>query len=145
MAEPRIDWVSGKPSKAVTEYSLWRSAVEQADGNDLQPLTELLRSDHIPGPESRLLIADLLSRHTLRKKRGRQAVPAYRQTLSQAVLNDGAAHYRYHRRKKVPAPEAMEMAAEDAGIGDGDFEKFAMHVGGRLGASNRVKKRRVKS
>jgi hypothetical protein len=98
---PKIDWLHGTPREAVAEYALWLDAVVSAEipkgaevGGNLKPLIDLLRSDHIPKPEARAAIADLLSRHRLARLPGKQATP----------------HRRKHRRRKGPEDKAVLAA-----------------------------------
>ena len=90
-----INWLSGTPLPAIEEYLLWRAAIESADAGDTQPLVDLLRTRKKLRPEARASIADLLERHTLANKRGRQATPAYKVTAAEARMDKHARLYRY--------------------------------------------------
>ena len=52
MSGDRIDWVLGKPAKAIAAYLRWREAVVRADQGDLEPLIALFRSEEMLGPEA---------------------------------------------------------------------------------------------
>lgn len=108
----RIDWVRGRPLEAIQEYGRWREAVEQADKGDSTALVAMLRSETaVLGLEARQLVADLLERHRLAKKRGRQAVPAYKSTPSEAKVARLLAHVRYYRRdNRQPFNKAVRLA-----------------------------------
>jgi hypothetical protein len=110
----RIDWRSGQPHAAVQAYVVWRDAVEQADAGDMSSLVALLRSDADLGPDSRDLVADLLARHNLAKRKGAQANKAYRITLKkgeehkapeEGKLRMAAKLVEYYRRR-TPATRA---------------------------------------
>jgi len=152
MDHPRIDWQSGKPRESITEYLLWRGAIEIADRkSDASRLIELFQSSHYPGPEARDLIADFLKRHTLKKKPGRQATPAYRMTEAEAHLYQGAAAYRYFKKRKKPHDAALVLALqpdingntdEEKDITEQQIEALNTFVKGRRGSTQRMKKRR---
>jgi hypothetical protein len=93
----RINWVKGTPREFYAEYILWRDAVESAEYGDSKPLIDLFRSDRIPGPEARELIADLLERRPLTRKQGGQKTPAYRTTPAEARLQYSAELYERFR------------------------------------------------
>lgn len=156
----KINWQHGTPPKAITKYLLWRDAVERADQGDSKPLTDLFRSRRVLGPEARLLIADLLERHRLRRKKGRPRTPAYRVTRAEARSNRAAAHYRYFR-KTMPEAEAIQEALReqlrtklsrdsdryftdaqlDKIITPAEFEALRDRVRGRRGSTRRSQKR----
>jgi hypothetical protein len=152
MDHPRIDWKSGKPHEAITEYLLWRGAIEVADTNgDASRLIELFRSSHYPGPEARDLIADFLKRHPLKRPPGRQATPAYRTTEAEAKLHQGAAAYRYFKKRRKSHDDALVLALQTDINGDTDetiepteqqIEALGAFVKGRRGSTQRMKKRR---
>jgi hypothetical protein len=162
--EQRIDWTRGVPKDSIQEYLLWLSAVEQAERGEMQPLIALLRSGRIPGPESRELIADLLSRHNLSGKRGRQATPFYKATKAEARLANQQALVRYFQRKGEDAPTAMKLALREAKRDEISLRKDVRHytdeqldemisedeqnalenlVYGRRGSTRRMQKRRT--
>ncbi|XNY07201.1 hypothetical protein ACMFL9_27405 [Sinorhizobium meliloti] len=156
----RINWVLGIPREAVLEYARWREAVEHADGGDSTALVDLLRSDSaVLGHECRLLVADLLERHRLARKPGRQATPAYRLTPKEARIANLKALFRYFRRKGQSLEEAVQSALreekrEAAGLEDysdaqidemiteEEIEELQNAVGGRRGSTRRMDKRR---
>jgi hypothetical protein len=160
MPEAKIDWVRGKPRKAIEEYLLWRKAVECADGGDVQSLIDLLRTDHVPGPEARVLIADLLSRYALKRPRHRPATPAYKTTLDEARMNDAAALVRYYREKGMSEDEAIQQALREqkrASLSEGEYktdgqldeliseaenDTLRYRVRGQRGSTRRMAKRR---
>jgi hypothetical protein len=140
LKEKRIDWVEGKPRDAIAEYLLWLEAIELVDNkDDCRKLIELLRSDHIPGPEVRCLIADLFARYKLRRRQGRPATPAYRLTNAEADAADIRRHYRYFRRT-MTHEQAVNATAKE--IQSGDIQKIENCVGGRRGSSQRMQRRR---
>jgi hypothetical protein len=153
MDHPRIDWRSGKPREAIAEYLLWRGAVEVADNTgDASRLMALFRSSHYPGPEARSLIADLLGRHALKRRRGGQATPAYRMTEAEARLHQAWAAYRYFKEQRKSHDDALVLALQTDINGDTDetkkiklkhIEALNAFVLGRRGSTQRMKKRRA--
>ena len=156
--EQRINWNRGSPGDSVREYLVWRSAIVRADQGDTQPLIKLLRSGNIPGPEARELIADLLSRHKLTRKRGRQATPVYQNTLAEARLANQEALVRYFKQKGQDVKTAMELALRedkrdtlnlwnytdeqiDKKIAEGERNALENLVYGRRGSTRRMRKR----
>ncbi len=162
MAEERIDWVRGTPHRAFAEYAEWREAVERADKGDSSHLIAMLRSEKIPGPEARALIADMLSRRPLSNKRGRQATPAYLLTASEARLHNLRALVRYFQRKGCDLATAMQSALREEKRDDlhlrcldesptdaeldemiSESEQLALEnfINGRRGSTQRMKRR----
>lgn len=151
MDHPRIDWTAGRPRDAIAEYLLWRDAVEAADHGDTSSLVSLFRSSHFPGPEARNLIADLLARHGLKRKPGRQATPAYRMTEAEAKLHQAHAAYRYFKKRRKSHDDALVLALQTDINGDTDeslsideqqIEALDAFVKGRRGSSRRMARRR---
>lgn len=154
MDHPAIDWPSGKPREAVSEYYLWRGAVEAADKGDASNLIKLFRSSHYPGPEARILIADLLERHPLKRKQGRQATPAYRISVADQKFVQPAAAYRYFKKKGKSHDDALVLALQADDNGDTDetveptdaqINALNAFVMGRRGSTQRMKRRRQAS
>ena len=149
-----INWVSGTPRDAVEAYIRWQEAIEQADAGELNPLTDLIRSDCPLGPEARILFADLLERHTLGRRRGGQATPAYRMTPAEAQLEDGARLVAYHKRHGMKEEDAVRQAlleqAQEGDTGDvmapdadwDEMNKLLNYVHGKHGSSRRKARRR---
>lgn len=159
----KIDWLTGQPRKAIEAYLQWREVVVRADEGDNTSLVRLLRSKRILGAEARLLIADLLDRHKLRRKRGRPTTPAYRVTLAEARMSDVFALYTYFKRKQLSVDDAIQEALRekrreslrlkndrehtndelDELISDEEIQALANRVGGRRASTNRIAKRRA--
>lgn len=112
MAE-RIDWKAGKPLEAVQAYVIWREAVEKGDAGDLAALVALLRSEAEFGPDARGLVADLLARHKLAKRKGGQPNKAYRNTLKEGKLRIAVKLVEYYRGKGQTAESAIASALRD--------------------------------
>lgn len=148
----RIDWVAGTPQEAVRSYLRWREAVEAADKGNAGKLAALFRTQEPLGSEARLLIADLLERYNLVRRRGRPRTPAYRLTPAEARIAHLLALYRYYRRKRVPREEAIRRSLWDDsseeepsqadldGLPEGDVEMLFNAVQGRRGSANRRRK-----
>ncbi len=164
MSGNRIDWVSGKPAEAIATYLRWREAVVRADQGDLEPLITRLRSEEVLGPEARIWVADLLKRHNLKKKPGRQATPAYRTTLIEGRLDHQAALVRFWQGKGLSNKDAIRAALRDVKreefklehcleptptdqqldelVTDAEFDLLENFITGRRGSSRRIKQRR---
>ncbi|TIQ25045.1 hypothetical protein [Mesorhizobium sp.] len=112
MAE-RINWQRGQPMAALQAYVPWREAVEKGDAGDLAALVALLRSDAELGPDARDLVADLLSRHRLAKRKGGQPNKAYRVTLKEGKLRVAVKLVEYYRAKGMNAEDAVAAALRD--------------------------------
>lgn len=165
MIGDRIDWVSGKPAEAIAAYLRWLDAVEKADQGDKGPLIALLQSEEVLGPDARDLVADLLSRHNLRKPPGGQATPAYRMTPAEGWLHHQAAGVRYWKKKGLSNEDAIraalrdykreefelknypELAPDDEQldemITDKEFTLLENLIAGRRGSSRRIRQRRT--
>lgn len=168
MGRDRIDWVSLKPREAIAPYLRWREAVEQADQGDLEALIALLQSEEVLGPEARDLVADLLKRHKLKKKRGGQATPAYRMTPAEGRVHDQAAGVRYWKNKGLSNEAAIRAVLRDDKreefelehyldekppptptnqqldemVTDEEIQQLENFMDGRRGSSRRIKQRR---
>ena len=65
----------------------WIDALEDIDRRgDKTALLALLRADSTMPREARCFLADLIDRYTLKKKRGRQRVPLYDKSHTEALL-----------------------------------------------------------
>ncbi|NTI22268.1 hypothetical protein G6M87_10410 [Rhizobium rhizogenes] len=109
----RIDWVAGKPRDAVIAYAKWRDAVSKADVANLDDIIVLLKSDLELGPDARDLIADLLARHTLSKKKGGQKTPAYRSTITQGRMRMAKKLVSYYRKQGQSLEDAIQSSLRD--------------------------------
>ncbi|RWM66917.1 MAG: hypothetical protein EOR82_28270 [Mesorhizobium sp.] len=107
----RINWQSGQA--AVQAYVPWREAVEKGDAGDLAALVALLRSDAELGPDARDLVADLLSRHRLAKRKGGQPNKAYRVTLKEGKLRVAVKLVDYYRARGMSVEDAIRAALRD--------------------------------
>lgn len=109
----RINWKTGTPLEAVQAYVTWRDAVEKGDAGDLAALVALLRSEAEFGPDARDLVADLLSRHKLAKRKGGQPNKAYHNTLKEGRLRIAVKLVEYYRAKGLTAEAAIAAALRD--------------------------------
>ncbi len=141
----------------------WVAALQEADKGNLEPLIALFLSQQDLGPKDRMFIADLLDRHNLKKKPGRQAIPAYRTSKSEAILSYQKHRYKAHRDDRKPVDKAVEAALidykrlewewerENSGppptdeelaesITDDEYNRLENYVQGRRGSSRRKPK-----
>lgn len=158
----RIDWVQGRPFHAIQKYLRWRGAVEKADQGDSSDLTALLRSNSVLGPEARFLIADLLDRRSLGRKRGAQPTPSYLTTPVEGRLHNLHALVRYFQKdQRLSLADAMQAALReekhialrqrdareyteaelDEMISEKDQQALANFVAGKRGSTRRMRKR----
>jgi hypothetical protein len=82
--------------RALDEYFLawlrWRQAIDKAASGDTSAIIKLLHLGRPIPPEAQLLLADLLERHQLKKKRGAQRRPIYESSPEESKLLK-AAHF----------------------------------------------------
>ena len=139
----------------------WLAALQEADKGNLGPLITLLLSQQVLGPEDRMLIADLLARHNLKKKPYRPAIPIYRTSKPEAILSYQKHRYREWGAKGLPTHLAvlsalvdykrLEWERENSGppptdeeleglITDGEATRLETHVQGKRGSGRRKPK-----
>jgi hypothetical protein len=157
MTEDRkIDWETGQPRKAMTEYLVhWKRAIEAAADGDNTELANLLASDMALGPDARELIAKLLRQRPFGRKRGRPETPVTELTEPQAHLEHLKKLVEYHRGRDavLDLDTAIELALwEEERVPfkpdkDGNPHRVVDHetlrhvVTGRHGSTERRKRR----
>lgn len=87
--------------------------MERGDAGDLSAIIALLRSDADFGPDARDLVADLLSRHRLAKRKGGQANKAYKITLNEGKQRMAVKLVAYYRERGLSQEQAMSAALRD--------------------------------
>jgi uncharacterized protein YoaH (UPF0181 family) len=97
-----------------TEAEAWVDAIEAIDlRGDKEPLLKLLTSQ--PGP-SGILLADLLTRYQLKRRRGRQQVPLYKFTEQTVALQKAKERYGELLKTGVSRSEALKRVAKESRI-----------------------------
>jgi hypothetical protein len=105
-----------------TEAEPWVDAIEAIDlRGDKKPLLALLKSQ--PGAAG-LLLADLLTRHQLKRKRGRQQVPIYKFTEQTIALQKAKEQYNKLLKTGVSRNEALERVANKSPVSKRTIENY---------------------
>jgi uncharacterized protein YoaH (UPF0181 family) len=95
----------------------WVDAIEAIDlSGDKKPLLELLTSGQSPPEAARLLLADLLTRYQLKRRRGRQQVPVYKFTKQTVALQKAKEHYGKLLKTGVSRNEALKRVAKESRV-----------------------------
>jgi hypothetical protein len=98
------------PPPLSEEDAAWLPAIQAAEDGDLRPLIARLQSTGIGWG---ILVADLLSRRRLRKRRGGQRHASYRKSEPIAALISAANLVRRHARYATDRDTAIEDVARE--------------------------------
>jgi hypothetical protein len=109
----------------------WRIAIEKAEGGDTSGIIELLDSGKVIPPESQSLLADLLDRRRLVKKRGRQRRPSYEMSPEESKLRKAAIFVRERQRKGEKFETALVDVARHRNIDTVKLRNFMRGKGSR--------------
>ena len=109
----------------------WRIAIEKAESGDLGGIIELLNSGEIVPPECQSLLADLLTRRQLTKKRGRQRRPIYESTPEERKLEKAAYLVRERQREGASFEDALDEVARNRNIDANKLGNFIKGKGSR--------------
>ena len=109
----------------------WRIAIEKAERGDVSGIIELLNSGQIVPPECQSLLADLLTRRQLTKKRGRQRRPIYESTPEERKLEKAAYLVRERQREGVSFEDALHDVARNRTIDANKLRNFIQGKGSR--------------
>ena len=109
----------------------WRIAIEKAEGGDTSAIIELLNSGEVFPPESQSLLADLLNRRRLTKKRGGQRRPSYESSREESELSKAASLVRERRGKGERFETALAEVARERNIDTGKLRNFIRGKGSR--------------
>ena len=121
---------------AITREKDWYKAVEDADNGDLSTLVKMFDDGEPLTPWAYALLADLLSRHKLRKLRGGRRAPIYRSmTTAQARLHQAKSMYKSLCEKGASRKKAIEKAAAHWKISE---NTLANYIDGRGSKHPRV-------
>jgi hypothetical protein len=109
----------------------WRIAIEKAESGDVSGIIELLSSGQIVPPECQSLLADLLNRRQLIKKRGRQRRPIYESTPEERKLEKAAYLVRERQCEGVTFEDALDEIARNRNIDANKLGNFMQGKGSR--------------
>jgi len=109
----------------------WRIAIEKAESGDVSGIIELLNSGQIAPPECQSLLADLLNRRQLTKKRGRQRRPIYESTPEERKLEKAAYWVRERQREGMRFEDALDEVARNRTIEANKLGNFIKGKGSR--------------
>jgi hypothetical protein len=109
----------------------WRIAIEKAESGDVSGIIKLLSSGQIVPPECQALLADLLDRRQLTKKRGRQRRPIYESTPEERSLEKAAYLVRGRQREGVRFEDALGKVARNRNIEANKLGNFIQGKGSR--------------
>jgi hypothetical protein len=109
----------------------WRIAIENAEDGDTSGIIALLNSGELFPPESRSLLANLLERRQLTKKRGRQRRPSYESSPEESRLEKAAFWVRERQREGKKFEAALDEVATTRNIDTGKLRNFIQGKGSR--------------
>jgi hypothetical protein len=109
----------------------WRIAIEKAESGEVSGIIELLSSGQIVPPECQSLLADLLNRRQLTKKRGRQRRPIYESTPEERKLEKAGYLVRERQREGVSFEDALDEVARNRTIDANKLGNFIRGKGSR--------------
>jgi hypothetical protein len=109
----------------------WRIAIEKAEGGDTSAIIELLNSGGVFPPESQSLLADLLNRRRLTKKRGAQRRPSYEKSPEESKLIKAAHSVRERQRQGENFQTALAEVARNRNVDTGKLRNFIQGKGSR--------------
>ena len=115
----------------ISAFFRWRVAIEKAEGGDTSGVIKLLHSGKAIPPESQSLLADLLDRHRLTKKRGRQRRPSYETSPEESKLIKAAFLVRERQDKGKRFEAALAEVAGHRNIDTGKLRNFMQGKGSR--------------
>jgi hypothetical protein len=107
------------------EAEKWIDAVEAIDlRGDKKPLLELLKSDQPLPKAARRLLADLLTRYQLKRRRSRPQVPIYMLTKQTIALQKAKKRYAELRKTRVSRSKALERVAKESRVSRHTIENY---------------------
>jgi hypothetical protein len=118
----------------------WVQAIRDADNDgETGALIEKMKSDIVPDDVG-IHLADLVSRHHFKKRRGNQAAPAYDRTYAEALLAFAIDDVHEMVQGGMLEADALDKASKIHDIPNEPTLANAYH--GRRGSARRMKKRR---
>src|SRR5262245_33204258 len=109
----------------------WRKAIDEAEAGDTSGIIKLLSFGESIPSESQLLLADLLERHQLKKKRGAQSRPSYEFTPEERKLIRAAYLVRERQRAGAKLESAVDDVAHARNIDPQKLSNFMQGRGSR--------------
>lgn len=118
------------------ELHPWILALQDIDVcDDKGPLLALLRSQRELPHDARVCLADLLERHQLKKYRGNQRIPAYRDSPAEETMAVAVECVNDEHRRGMSLDEALAFVAEEFKISEEETLRNARD--GRRGSARR--------
>ncbi len=121
----------------IRAFLRWRIAIEKAEGGDTSSIIELLHLGEVIPPESQSLLADLLDRRRLTKKRGRPGRPSYEMSHEESKLIKAAFFVRERQSEGEKFETALAEVARRRNIDIVKLGNFMRGKGSRR--SRRIK------
>jgi hypothetical protein len=115
----------------IRAFLRWRKAIEEAEDGDTSRIIELLDCGEIIPPESQSLLADLLDRHRLTKKRGGQRRPSYERSPEETKLIKAAFLVRERQSEGAKFETALAEVARNRNIETVKLRNFIQGKGSR--------------
>jgi hypothetical protein len=109
----------------------WRKAIEEGEAGDTSGIIKLLRSGESIPQESQSLLADLLERRQLKKKRGAQARPSYELTPEEIKLRRAAYLVQERQHAGATFENAVDEVAHKRNIDPHKLSNFMRGKGSR--------------
>lgn len=116
----------------IAAWFRWRIAIDKAaEGGDTSGIITLLHSRKPIPPECQRLLADLLERRRLTKKRGGQRRPSYESSPEESKLIKAASFVRERQRQGAKFETALAEVARDRNIDTVKLRNFIQGKGSR--------------
>jgi hypothetical protein len=116
----------------IAAWFRWRIAIDKAaEGGDTSGIITLLHSRKPIPPECQRLLADLLERRRLTKKRGGQRRPSYESSPEERKLSKAAFFVRERQREGEKFETALAEVARDRNVETVKLRNFMQGKGSR--------------
>jgi hypothetical protein len=109
----------------------WRQAIDKADTGDTSGIIKLLHTHNPIPPECQSLLADLLERHQLKKKRGAPRRPIYESTPEERKLLKAGHCVRERQHGGATFDSAVDAVARERDIHPRKLSNFMQGKGSR--------------
>lgn len=115
---------------------LFLDALEWLDrtGEKTRLIALLLRTEYQLPHSAQFFLADFLGRYELRRPRGRQKIPAYDKSRTEALILAAIDHFKDLRANKIKRTDALTRAASTHGIPEDILDDA---IKGKRGGSRR--------
>jgi hypothetical protein len=137
-------WARGERGAAIDDRDFrWLYALNELErhGNKAQ-LLKLLTSDAEMSPNVRRHLADLIDRHELKRRPGRQPAPSYDLPPEHVAILRGVALVRASVAGGMSVDDACARHAAEVGV---PADTLATAYGGKHGTARRLKRRGIRS